>query len=151
MNYLASPHAWTVVLVTLIAVSLCVALHFELLSRSRRYLTLLTQRRRRRVLIFIATILVAHTIEIWLFAVGYYAAVVWLGAGPLIGLETASFLDFVYYSAMVYTTVGFGDIVPSGAVRLMTGLEALTGLVMIAWSASYTFLEMQHDWPQDGP
>jgi hypothetical protein len=29
----------------------------------------------------------------------------------------------------------------------MTGLEALTGLVMITWSASFTFLEMQRDWP----
>ena len=28
----------------------------------------------------------------------------------------------------------------------MTGVEALAGLVMITWSASYTFLEMQRYW-----
>jgi hypothetical protein len=49
-------------------------------------------------------------------------------------------------SAMTYTTVGFGDVVPVGAIRFVAGLEALTGLVMITWSASYTFLEMQRDW-----
>jgi hypothetical protein len=42
--------------------------------------------------------------------------------------------------------VGFGDLVPHGAIRFMTGMEALTGLVMITWSASFTFLEMQRDW-----
>jgi hypothetical protein len=47
---------------------------------------------------------------------------------------------------MVYTTVGFGDLLPQGAIRFMSGMEALTGLVMITWSASFTFLEMQRDW-----
>jgi hypothetical protein len=54
--------------------------------------------------------------------------------------------DFVYFSAMTYSTVGFGDAVPVGAIRFLAGMEALTGFVMITWSASYTFLEMQRDW-----
>jgi hypothetical protein len=54
--------------------------------------------------------------------------------------------DFVYFSAMTYSTVGFGDVVPTGAIRFMAGLEALTGFVMLTWSASYTVLEMQRDW-----
>jgi len=28
----------------------------------------------------------------------------------------------------------------------MAGVEALTGLVLITWSASYSFLEMRRDW-----
>ena len=35
---------------------------------------------------------------------------------------------------MTYTTVGFGDVVPLGAICFMAGVEALTGLVMITWS-----------------
>lgn len=149
MNYLSSPQTWIVVPATLIVVSLCVGLHFEILSRSRRYLTLLSHQRRRRVLMFIIVVLVAHTVEIWLFAIGYYALSVWFGIGMLVGLETASLPDYVYYSAIVYTTLGFGDIVPTGAIRFLTGMEAVTGLVMITWSASYTFLEMQRDWPRE--
>jgi hypothetical protein len=42
--------------------------------------------------------------------------------------------------------VGFGDIVPVGPIRFMAGMEGLTGLVMITWSASYAFLEMHRDW-----
>ncbi len=52
-------------------------------------------------------------------------------------------VDSVYYSAMVYTTVGFGDMVPSGGLRLITATEALVGLSLITWSASFTYFQMQ--------
>lgn len=44
--------------------------------------------------------------------------------------------------------LGLGDLVPVGAVRFMTGTEALTGFVLIAWSASFTFVEMERFWKQ---
>jgi hypothetical protein len=47
-----------------------------------------------------------------------------------------------------FTTLGLGDLVPVGAVRFMTGTEALTGFVLIAWSASFTFVEMERFWKQ---
>ena len=147
MNYLVSPQTWIVVVATLVIVSLCIGLHFEILSRCRRYLELLSQQRRRRVLILIFIILFAHTVEIWLFAIGYLSLIESLEIGSLAGLEDHTLPDYVYYSAMVYTTVGFGDVLPTGAIRFMSGMEALTGLVMITWSASFTFLEMQRDWP----
>ena len=53
----------------------------------------------------------------------------------------------MYFSGIVYSTVGFGDLAPVGPVRLMAVLESVTGLVMIAWSASFTFIHMQRDWP----
>jgi hypothetical protein len=31
-------------------------------------------------------------------------------------------------------------------VRLLTGIEALTGLIMIGWSASFTYLFMNKHW-----
>jgi hypothetical protein len=42
--------------------------------------------------------------------------------------------------------VGFGDLVPSGPIRFLSGMEALTGFVLIAWSASFTYLEMERFW-----
>jgi hypothetical protein len=45
-----------------------------------------------------------------------------------------------------YTTLGFGDIVPVGPVRFLTSVEALTGFVLITWSASFTYLEMNRFW-----
>ena len=62
---------------------------------------------------------------------------------------SSGYLDYVYFSALTNTTVGFGDFVPSGPVRFLAGMEALTGLVLITWSASFTFLEMQRYWDRD--
>ena len=149
MVYFSNPQTWIVVAITLIIVSLCIGLHFEILSHCRRYLKRLSEQRRRRVLVLILIILFAHTIEIWLFAIGYALSLEIFDGGELAGAIVESVVDYVYYSAVVYTTVGFGDITPIGPIRFMTGVEALSGLVMITWSASYTFLEMQRDWTRE--
>lgn len=151
MNYLTEPAAWTVAIATLIVVSTCVALHYEVLVNCSRFLPKLTPHHRRRVLLTILAILVTHVAEIWLFALGYYVLVAELSLGGFEGVALEGLPDYAYYSAMVYTTVGFGDIFPTGAIRFLTGMEALTGFVMITWSASFTFLEMQRDWPRARP
>jgi Ion channel len=146
MSYLNSPGNWLIVASTILIVALCVVAHYEALNACSRYLPVLSHRRRRRVLILIFVVLVTHVAEIWLFGLGYFLLSRDPALGSLAGLPTAELPDFVYFSAMTYTTVGFGDAVPIGAIRFMAGMEALTGFVMITWSASYTFLEMQRDW-----
>ncbi len=146
MTYLGNSHNWLVVLTAIGIVGLCVVLHYEVLSLSNRYLPVLSQRRRPRVLILICVVLLAHVTEIWLFGSGYYLLAGNPQFGRLAGLEATGLPEFVYFSAMTYTTVGFGDVVPVGAIRFIAGVEAVTGLVMITWSASYTFVEMQRDW-----
>lgn len=137
-----------VLLTTIVVISLVIGLHYEVLRACIRFLPAVSHHRRRRVLILILVILCTHAIEIWLFAFGYYALLRFDRYGTLTGfVEITTLLDHAYYSAMVYTTVGFGDVYPTGTIRFMTGMEALTGLVMITWSASFTFLEMQRDWP----
>jgi hypothetical protein len=138
---------WVVALATIAIISLVIGLHYEVLRGCIRFLPRLSHRRRRRVVLLILIILVTHAVEIWLFAFGYYFLLAFDEFGELAGTPLTGLADYAYYSGMVYTTVGFGDIVPSGPIRFMTGMEALTGLVMITWSASFTFLEMQRDWP----
>lgn len=52
----------------------------------------------------------------------------------------------LYFSAETYTSLGYGDIVPHGALRLLAGTETLTGLLMIGWSASHAFVVMERFW-----
>jgi hypothetical protein len=146
MAYLSEPSNWLVVVAAIVIVSLCVVLHYEALNACNRYLPLLTPRRRRRVLILIFVVLITHIAEIWLFGVGYFVLVQHFAIGSVTGLPTLELPDFVYFSAATYTTVGFGDALPVGAIRFLAGMEGLTGFVMITWSASYTVLEMQRDW-----
>jgi hypothetical protein len=146
MAYLQSPGNWIVVLTSVVLTSLCVVLHYEVLNLCNRFLSKLSHQRRRRVLLLMFIILSTHVTEIWMFGAGYLILVRGAGLGALTGLPTMGLPDFVYFSAVTYATVGFGDVVPTGAIRFLAGLESLTGFLMITWSASYTFLEMQRDW-----
>lgn len=66
--------------------------------------------------------------------------------GSLVGSNLRGFADYVYYSIVAYTSLGLGDIVPDGALRILTGVEALTGLILIGWTTSVLFVEMQRFW-----
>jgi len=150
MNEIASPANWGVVLATFGVIGLVIGLHYEMLRACIRYLPALSHQRRQRVVILIFVILFTHAIEIWFFALGYFALLQFEMFGTVEGnVPMRTLLDHAYFSGMVYTTVGFGDMVPQGPIRFMAGMEALTGLVMITWSASFTFLEMQRDWPAE--
>lgn len=149
MTYVTSPGNWLVVAVSILIVALCVLAHYEVLSACNRYLPVLSPRRNRRVLVLIFIVLLAHVAEIWMFGVGYFLLSRNFALGGLTGLPTTELPDFVYFSAVTYSTLGFGDAVPVGPIRFLAGLESLTGFVMITWSASYTFLEMQRDWRRE--
>ena len=140
---------WTVnaavVLATLGAVAACVLLHYEGLLLTVRGLARLGGHRRVKVLYGIGSVLVLHAIEIWIFGLVLWLLLLWPEAGSL-GAGAGHLLDAIYFSATTYTTLGFGDIAPVGPVRFMAGVESLTGLVLITWSASFTYLEMERFW-----
>ena len=45
----------------------------------------------------------------------------------------------LYFSAVTYTTTGYGDLVLPNEWRLVGGIEALTGILMCGWSAAFFF------------
>ena len=61
-------------------------------------------------------------------------------------MQQFGLLDAVYLSTTTYSTLGFGDLVPTGPIRFMVGTESLIGLLLITWSASFTYLEMRRYW-----
>ncbi|WP_116367915.1 potassium channel family protein [Parahaliea mediterranea] len=132
-----------------LVVVLVVALHYEYLHQTSRYLSTVPLHPRFRIVLGVVGALLAHATEIWIFAIAYYLAIEHLDWGSLEGLDALSLLDCVYYSFTVYTTLGFGDIVPQGNIRYLTGIESLTGLVLITWTASFLYLEMQKYWDSE--
>jgi len=125
-------------------VTLCILVHYEALNLLER-LSRLMKRHRWIVLMTMYGLLLAHIVQIWLFGLGYFVAEHWLGLGT-ISTPTGDWFDYVYYSAIVYTTVGFGDMVPESGLRMLSSAEALAGFSLITWSASFTFLQMQRLW-----
>ncbi len=127
-------------------VVLTVAIHYEFLFRTYRLLRHITLQYRYRVVIGVLAALLAHVVEIWIFGLAYYWQQQSVRLGSLQGNFDGSLLDCVYFSFTTYSTVGYGDIEPVGHLRFTAGLESLTGLVLITWSASMLFLEMQRYW-----
>ncbi|MBT8441296.1 MAG: potassium channel family protein, partial [Gammaproteobacteria bacterium] len=103
-------------------------------------------RHRLRIVIGVVGALVAHALEIWVFALTYRVMHRHDGWGYLEGNFDGSLLASVYYSFTTYTTLGVGDIEPHGDLRFVTGIESLVGLVLITWTASFLYLEMTRNW-----
>jgi hypothetical protein len=139
-----------VVAVTLLTVSAAVLTHYEGLLFVSGRLQLASGPRRAKVLYGILSMVALHVIEIWLFGLAIWLLLQWPEAGHIAmsggtGAPPA-FLDAIYLSAITFTTVGFGDLAPVGPIRFLSGTEALTGFVLIGWSASFTYLEMERFW-----
>ena len=73
-----------------------------------------------------------------------------MDVGSLAGPAGFSLINCLYFSAETYTSLGFGDLTPVGPVRLLAGVEALNGLLLIGWSASFLYLAMERFWGADG-
>jgi voltage-gated potassium channel Kch len=73
-------------------------------------------------------IIAFHLLEICVWAAAYW----WGEAMP----DPASAL---YFSAVTYTTTGYGDMVLPQDWRLVGGVEALTGILMCGWSTGFFF------------
>ena len=134
-----------VVVASVMTVCIVVLVHYEGLSRKLMHLR---GKQRIKVLYAILTLIGLHVTEIWLFGVTLWLLIQVPDGGHIITAhgERFGFLDAVYLSATTFTTLGFGDLAPVGPIRFLSGTEALTGFVMIAWSASFTYLEMERFW-----
>jgi len=85
-----------------------------------------------RVVISTAIVLITlHLVEILVWALAY---MLMLPTDELQSLEAS-----LYFSAVTFTTLGYGDITLSSDWRLLSGLEAIDGILLIGWSTAFLF------------
>jgi hypothetical protein len=137
----------------LISVAACVLLialttvvHFEVLRGLSAWLPRLRIQQRFKLLVVIFSTIGAHTVEILMYGMAFFAMVKIAVVGTLTGPAELSLMNCLYFSAETFTSLGFGDVTPVGPIRLLAGLEALNGLLLIGWSASYTYIAMERFW-----
>jgi len=102
-----------------------------------------------QVLVIVVVLFLAHIVEIGFYAMTYSWSVSSLKLGEFQGAHVSDAMSYLYYSGVIYTTLGLGDIQPEGHIRFITAIEALNGFLLITWSASFTFLAMGRLWPWD--
>ena len=121
-------------------------LHSETLRLLSAQIPRLRIRPRARLLVVILGTFVGHLLEISCYALAYFYLRDHFGLGNFGGRFVDSFASYFYFSAESYTSIGLGDIYPLGSLRLLTGIEALNGLLLVGWSASFTYLALQRYW-----
>ncbi len=123
-----------------------VLVHYEVMRYTSLLLPRLSIPPRQLILVVMAAMFFAHALEIGMYAYGFYLGTEYFGLGGLGGVLSGHFDDHLYFSIVNYTTLGLGDIYPLGSLRMMAGMESLVGLVMIAWTASFAYLNMEKFW-----
>ena len=133
-------------IINITVILVAVVIHYEVLYRLSITMPKLPIRYRYRVIVGVIGAFIAHSVEIWLFAFAYLFLIGMGRFGGIHGIGDPTLLDCVYFSFVNYTTLGYGDITPHGLVRFTAGLEALTGLLLIAWTASFMYYEIRKYW-----
>jgi len=122
----------TTLLAALCLMSLCVVTHAVGVAsalghvRSRTEIGLRFWRDIWLLIVLASWIIVLHLVEICVWA-GFYVA-----TSAMPDLPSA-----LYFSAVTYTTTGYGDLVLPREWRLVGGVEALTGILMCGWSTGF--------------
>lgn len=121
-------------------------IHYEALGLISFLLPKLPIQRRMKVMAVVFWTFAAHVVQILLYALAYYLLVDRFGNSVLDGIGGPTLLNCIYFSAETFTALGYGDILPLGPPRLLVGTEALNGLLLIGWSASYFYVTMERFW-----
>jgi Ion channel len=101
---------------------------------------------RAKLIIVIVAAFGSHAFQMLMYGGAYYVVIHGLDLGGLTGSLDSSLANCLYFSAETFTSLGFGDILPTGPARMIAGVEALNGLLLIGWSASFTYLAMERFW-----
>jgi hypothetical protein len=137
-----------ITLINCLIIIAVVIVHYEALLQLSIYLPKMKIKHRFRVAIGLIGALLAHIIEVWIFGISYYLLINKASFGHLNGVPGESLLSCVYFSFVSYTSLGYGDQVPVGLIRYTAGLEALTGLVLIAMTASFMYFQIEKFWSE---
>jgi hypothetical protein len=112
--------------------ALCVVIHAGGLAAAARWL----QRRRDTPPRFWAIARVFVQVAGWIVLLHLVEIVAWawiyVRQDAMPGVQ-----DALYFSAVTYTTTGYGDLVLPREWRLVGGVEALTGILMCGWSTGF--------------
>lgn len=89
-----------------------------------------------RVLIATAVALMGlHLVEVMVWALTY----LWIVPPDQLG----SFEQATYFSFVTFTTLGYGDVTLGPEWRLLSGIEAMDGILLVGWTTALLFAVLQ--------
>jgi hypothetical protein len=132
------------ILITVCLHSMAITFLIGFLKRRESWLLVhQTTMRRSWVVAAVASFLATkHALDILIWAAAY-----WTFAGQ----QLTSFENAYYFSAVTYTSLGYGDIVLTNRWRMLCSFEAMGGMLMFGLSTAILFSIVQRLWINTDP
>jgi hypothetical protein len=136
------------ILATLISMVLIVVstmLFYEILAAVWLLLPKLKGRPRTQIVTTVMISFFGHALVVWMFGISFYLLDVVFHVGTLRGADVGNgFLQYIYFSGVNYSSLGLGDVYPTGEIQqLLIGVEGILGLMLIGWTVAITYLVTQ--------
>ena len=136
-------------LCALVLLVACTLIHYEALRGMNDVLPRLPMPPRIKVVLAFLGAFAAHIAEMSLFGLAIFWLAAQHGMGTLGGRDEPTLLNCMYFSLTTYSSLGYGDVVPTGELKLLAGSEALSGLLLIGWTAAFLYIAMERFWEHD--
>ncbi len=83
---------------------------------------------------------------LFLLSLNFLEAIVWGFTYYLLpGItEFQSLEKAIYFSLVTFTTLGYGEITISSSNRILAGLEAMSGVLLLGWTTAMMFSMLQY-------
>ena len=97
---------------------------------------------KKRILRFLITtaflLIIMNLFKSFLWALMYYF---------LPGINEFEYIEkALYFSLITFTSLGYGDITLGADHRILSGIEAINGILLIGWSTALMFSALQEIW-----
>ena len=86
----------------------------------------------------VLALIALHTLQIAIWAIAYLSLVE--------VSELTTFESALYFSFVTFTTLGYGDITLGEPWRVMSGIQALNGILLVGWTTAFLFAVVQRSW-----
>ena len=87
----------------------------------------------------VIVLMALHVIEIQIWALTYLFV--------LPGDRLDTYEEAAYFSFVTFTTLGYGDVTLSTQDwRILSGIEAMDGILLVGWSTALLFVVVQRSW-----
>ena len=128
-------------IVALIAIGLATTSHFLSLRVLKNHVVSSNLSAYLKLIAVVYGITFSQLIAAFWFASGFLISIQ-IGLGDLQGSTSLSFIEIYYFSLINLATLGLAQLAPIGHLSFLSGLEAMTGFLLVSCSASLIFKTM---------